>query len=489
MILFPAIDIRNGKCVRLTQGDYNQEKVYSEDPVEIARQWEEQQAEFIHIVDLDGAKTGESSNKAIIKTIAQQTGIPIQVGGGIRSLSIIEEYTVAGVDRVIIGTAAINNKAFLQEALEKYGEKIAVSIDARGGYVATDGWTETSTVKAIDLIKELDDMGVQTIIYTDILKDGMLQGPNLYELQAVNEITSINVIASGGVSSMKDIEALMELNLYGTIIGKALYDGNLSFDEIVKAKPMKRIIPCLDVDKGRVVKGRRFQNIQDVADPVAFAKKYNQAGADELVFYDITASIENRGLFLDLIERVAAEITIPFTVGGGIRTIDDIQRVLKAGADKVSINSAAIENPQFIKEAALKFGSKSIVFAMDVKQTNDNQWQVFKNGGQTNTSIDAIEWAKQGEQLGAGEIVANVIDTDGERTGYDIALTKAIAESVDIPVVASGGAGEPDHFVTVLQEGKADSALAASVFHYDEIKIADLKNHLESKGINVRRNS
>lgn len=489
MILFPAIDIRNGKCVRLIQGDYNQEKIYSEDPVDMALQWEKQQATFIHIVDLDGAKTGESSNKNFIKEIAQQTGIPIQVGGGIRSLQIIEEYTAAGVDRVIIGTAAINDPLFLREAIEKYGEKIAVSIDARGGYVATDGWTETSTVKAIDLIKELEAMGVQTVIYTDILKDGMLQGPNLSELQAINEATSINVIASGGVSSLKDIEALKKLNLYGTIIGKALYDGTLLFDKLMEANTMsmKRIIPCLDVDKGRVVKGKKFQNIQDVADPVAFARKYNLAGADELVFYDITASIENRGLFLDLIEKVAAETTIPFTVGGGIRTLDDIQNVLNAGADKVSINSAAIENPQFIKEAALKFGTKSIVFAMDVKRTRDNQWQVFKNGGQTNTSIDAIEWAKQGEQLGAGEIVANVIDTDGERTGYDVALTKAIAESVNIPVVASGGAGEMKHFSTVLQEGKADSALAASVFHYDEIQIDDLKNYLDSKGINVRR--
>ncbi|PAV30587.1 1-(5-phosphoribosyl)-5-[(5-phosphoribosylamino)methylideneamino]imidazole-4-carboxamide isomerase [Virgibacillus profundi] len=233
MILFPAIDIRNGKCVRLTQGDYNKEKIYSESTSTVAKQWEKKRAEYLHIVDLDGAKTGESSNKPSIKAIAEQTSIPIQVGGGIRSLAIIEEYIAAGVDRVIIGTAAINDKEFLQEAVTRYGVKIAVSIDARDGYVATDGWTETSTVKAVDLVLELESIGVQTIIYTDILKDGMLQGPNFKELQAINEATSMNVIASGGVSSAQDVLRLKSFNLYGAIIGKALYDGTVNFEELL----------------------------------------------------------------------------------------------------------------------------------------------------------------------------------------------------------------------------------------------------------------
>ena len=244
--------------------------------------------------------------------------------------------------------------------------------------------------------------------------------------------------------------------------------------------PTKRIIPCLDVANGRVVKGKKFKDIQDVADPVEFAKKYNQAGADELVFYDITASMENRDLFIDVIKEIADAIDIPFTVGGGIATVDDIERVLQAGADKVSINSAAIANPQFIKEAADKFGSKCIVFAMDVKQTANNQWQVYKHGGQTKTDIDAVEWAIEGEKLGAGEIVANVIDTDGERNGYDLSLTRAIADAVSIPVVASGGAGKHEHFAQALQAGGADAVLAASVFHYDEIQIPTLKAYLEN---------
>ena len=233
MILFPAIDILNGKCVRLIQGDYNKEKIYHEQPVEVAKDWENKRAEFIHIVDLDGAKTGKSINQEVIAEIAQETNIPIQVGGGIRSLEIIEFYLEAGVDRVIIGTAAINDKEFLKEATSRFKEKIAVSIDARNGYVATDGWTKDSTVKAIDLVKQLEVIGVQTIVYTDIFKDGMLQGPNFEELEFIDQATKMDVIASGGVTTEEDIKRLRGLNLYGAIIGKALYDGNLDFTQLM----------------------------------------------------------------------------------------------------------------------------------------------------------------------------------------------------------------------------------------------------------------
>lgn len=233
MILFPAIDIRDGKCVRLTQGDYSKEKIYSDSPAAMAAQWEQQGAEYIHTVDLDGAKSGKSQNLAYIREIAEKTAIPVQVGGGIRSLQIIEQYMQAGVARVIIGTAAINDKAFLKEAVKLFGDGIAVSIDARKGYVATDGWTETSTVKAIDLVRELEEIGVSTIVYTDIMKDGMLQGPNFEELEAINQATSMDVIASGGISSKADIDRLKTLDLYGAIIGKALYDGTIDFREVM----------------------------------------------------------------------------------------------------------------------------------------------------------------------------------------------------------------------------------------------------------------
>lgn len=233
MIIFPAIDVLNGKCVRLIQGDYNREKVYSDSPVDMAKQWEEKGAEYIHIVDLNGAKTGESINKEIISEIASTVSIPVQVGGGIRSLGTIKSYIAAGVSRVIIGTAAINDETFLQAAIEQFGDKVAVSVDARNGYVATDGWTDTSDVAALDLVKKLEDLGVKTIVYTDIAKDGMLQGPNLSEQQTINEATKMNVIASGGVTTKEDVENLQALNVYGTIIGKALYDGKLAFESVV----------------------------------------------------------------------------------------------------------------------------------------------------------------------------------------------------------------------------------------------------------------
>ncbi|NYF25331.1 1-(5-phosphoribosyl)-5-[(5-phosphoribosylamino)methylideneamino]imidazole-4-carboxamide isomerase [Sporosarcina sp. JAI121] len=233
MILFPAIDIRDGKCVRLIQGDYNQEIIYNDSPTAMAKEWEKQGAEYIHVVDLDGAKTGNSLNRDAIQAIAKSVSIPVQVGGGIRTMEIIDAHIEAGVSRVIIGTAAIQDKPFLKEAVEKYGEKIAVSIDARKGFVATDGWTETSDVSAVDLLRELEAVGVKTVIYTDIMKDGMMQGPNFHELEMMDKASSIDIVASGGVSTEEDIVQLKELDLYGAIIGKALYDGKLSLEKIL----------------------------------------------------------------------------------------------------------------------------------------------------------------------------------------------------------------------------------------------------------------
>lgn len=234
MILFPAIDIRNGNCVRLVQGDYNQETVYGNSPSDMALRWQREGAKFLHLIDLDGAKTGNSLNSEAIKDVAQNVTIPVQVGGGVRTLEAIEKHISSGVSRVIIGTAAINDRTFLNEAVATYKDKIAVSIDAREGFVATDGWTETSNVKALYLVKELEQIGVETVVYTDIYTDGMLKGPNFKELQEINEATSIDVIASGGVTTTKDIETLQSMNMYGAIIGKALYDGNLNLEAALK---------------------------------------------------------------------------------------------------------------------------------------------------------------------------------------------------------------------------------------------------------------
>ncbi len=249
----------------------------------------------------------------------------------------------------------------------------------------------------------------------------------------------------------------------------------------------KRIIPCLDVNNGRVVKGVNFVNLQDAGDPVEIAKAYDKGGADEVVFLDITASSDNRGTVVDMVRKVAANVFIPFTVGGGIRTVDDFKMLLREGADKISINSSAINNPQLISDAAYKFGSQCVVVAIDAKRREDGSgWNIYKNGGRIDVGIDAVEWASRVEKLGAGEILLTSMDCDGTKAGYDLELTRAIAETVHIPVIASGGAGTLEHFYDALTEGKADAALAASLFHYKELEIREVKKYLADKRVSVR---
>ena len=249
----------------------------------------------------------------------------------------------------------------------------------------------------------------------------------------------------------------------------------------------KRIIPCLDVNCGRVVKGVNFVNLIDAGDPVEVAKIYNEAGADELVFLDITATHEGRGTVVDMVRRVAETVFIPFTVGGGISTVEDFRELLCEGADKISVNSSAIRNPDLISHAADKFGRQCVVVAIDAKRRSDGSgWNVFVNGGRIDTGIDALEWAEKADKLGAGEILLTSMDCDGTKAGYDIELTKAVSEIVSIPVIASGGAGTMEHFKDALTDGKADAALAASLFHFREIEISDLKNYLNKNNVPVR---
>ena len=249
----------------------------------------------------------------------------------------------------------------------------------------------------------------------------------------------------------------------------------------------KRIIPCLDVNGGRVVKGVNFVNLIDAGDPVAIAEAYDKAGADELVFLDITASSDSRNTVVDMVRKVAERVFIPFTVGGGIRTVDDFKAILREGADKVSVNSAAIMNPTLISEAADKFGSQCVVVAIDAKRNPDGKsWNIYKNGGRIDMGIDAVEWAIKADKLGAGEILLTSMDCDGTKAGYDIELTRMIAENVSIPVIASGGAGNLEHFKDALTTGKADAALAASLFHFKELEIKEAKNYLRQEGISVR---
>jgi len=247
----------------------------------------------------------------------------------------------------------------------------------------------------------------------------------------------------------------------------------------------KRIIPCLDVHNGRVVKGVNFVNLKDAGDPADIAAAYDKAGADEVIFLDITASSDARKTVVDLVRSVAEKVFIPFTVGGGIRTVEDFKLILREGADKISVNSAAINHPGLVREAAEKFGSQCVVVAIDAKRREDG-WDIYKNGGRINTGIDAIEWAIKMDKLGAGEILLTSMDCDGTKAGYDIALTRAVSDAVSIPVIASGGAGTKEHFYEALSEGRADAALAASLFHFKELEINDLKTYLQDRNIPMR---
>lgn len=248
----------------------------------------------------------------------------------------------------------------------------------------------------------------------------------------------------------------------------------------------KRIIPCLDVKDGRVVKGTNFIGLRDAGDPVELASVYDKEVADELVFLDITASCEERNTMVQVVQDTAAQVFIPFTVGGGIRSIDDIRTMLKAGADKVSLNTAAIKNPDLFAEGAKRFGRQCIVLAVDARRVGPEKWEVYINGGRTPTGIDVIEWVRKGTQLGAGEILLTSMDKDGTKDGYDIPLTRAVSEAVDVPVIASGGAGMLEHFYDVLTAGKADAVLAASVFHYGQFTVAQVKEYLKSRNVEVR---
>lgn len=252
----------------------------------------------------------------------------------------------------------------------------------------------------------------------------------------------------------------------------------------------RRIIPCLDVNAGRVVKGVNFVNLIDAGDPVEVAAAYDRAGADEVVFLDITASSDDRETVVDMVRKVAEKVFIPFTVGGGIRSVEDFKKILREGADKVAVNSAAIMNPSLIEEAADKFGSQCVVVAIDAKKRADGSgWNIFKNGGRVDMGIDAVEWAMKADRLGAGEILLTSMDCDGTKAGYDLELTRIISENVSVPVIASGGAGTKEHFYEALTVGKADAALAASLFHFKELEICELKEYLYRMGVSVRRTS
>ncbi len=501
LLVLPAIDIIGGKCVRLLRGDYDKQTTYSDDPVETARSFIGSGAKYLHVVDLDGAKGGKPVNTEVIMRLIKEVSVPVQVGGGIRSAEEARAYLDAGAERVILSTTALTNPETIRALIGEYGPgRIAVSVDSKIGFVATDGWKKISAETEDSFLIKLAGMGITTIIYTDITNDGTLQGPNFENIKKILA-RPFRVMVAGGITTIKDLQKLREMGAYGAIVGKAIYEKTIDIKEaasvipspnIVRAtvKPArsvtKRVIACMDIANGRVVKGINFQNVQDTGDPVELGKLYSDKDIDELVFLDINATVENRPTLYELVSRIAKNINIPFTVGGGVRTIQDIKRLLNAGADKVSIGSAAIMNPNLVNEASKEFGSQCIVVSVDPKKEASGNWEIFIRGGRDATGVDAIKFCKDMEARGAGELLVNSLDRDGTKSGYDLELLQKISESVSVPVIASSGAGTMQHFFEALSAGKADAVLSASLFHSNELEIPDLKKYLSEKDILIR---
>jgi len=501
LLVAPAIDIIGGKCVRLLQGEYDKQTTYGDDPVAMAKSFVNAGAKYLHVVDLDGARKGVPENAGVITRLIKEVAVPVEVGGGIRNIEDAKLYLDSGALRIVVSTSALTNLEIVRELIAEYGPaRVVVSVDARNGLVATEGWKKTTAETTESLLAKLTEAGVTTVIYTSITSDGTLKGP---DYEGIGKILKMpfRVMVAGGITSINDLKKLRDMGAYGAIVGKAIYEKTISIAEAVAAilspyiskvqpKPArtvtKRVIACMDIANGRVVKGTHFKDLKDAGDPVELGRQYSDDGIDELVFLDINATVENRKTLYELAGRIAKNINIPFTVGGGVRSISDIKNLLNAGADKVSIGSAAITNPDLINEASQAFGSQCIVISVDPKKNSVGMWEIFIRGGRDATGVDAIQFCKDMERRGAGELLVNSLDKDGTKSGYDLALLKAISQSVSIPVIASSGAGTREHFAEALLGGESDAVLAASLFHSGAINIAELKKYLSERGILVR---
>ena len=498
MLIVPAIDIIGGKCVRLTQGDYSKKKVYSSDPLEVALGFQKKNAEILNVIDLDGAKNGFPQNFELVRKLVETVEISVQVGGGIRTTEDIRRYIDIGVARVILGTRVVSDSAFLKAVIDEFGaDRVVVSVDVKNRKVGMNGWISFSDIDYLEFAKKLSGCGVKFILCTDISSDGTLKNPDLNIFEELVNF-GFNVFAAGGVSDLSMLKKLKSAGVYGAVVGKAIYEGKLKlkdfadelsdeFDAGVCGESFlaKRIIPCLDVKEGRVVKGVNFENLADAGDPVELAKKYSENGADELVFLDISASKNRRKIMLDMVRRVAENIFIPFTVGGGISCIQDIRDVLSNGADKISINTAAIKNPMLISDAAENFGSQCVVVAIDVKKIR-SKYKVFIKGGSEETDLEAVSWAKTAQNLGAGEILLTSMDRDGTCNGFDNYILRKVSDALNIPVIASGGGGTLSHLKDGIKIGNADAVLAAGIFHYNKYSIDEVKQYLVRNEVQVR---
>ena len=492
--LIPAIDLIDGKCVRLKKGDYAQKTVYNEDPVAQAKEFERLGFRRLHVVDLDGAKSKHVVNDHVLRAITEATNLIVDFGGGIKTEADIEKAFDAGAAMVTVGSIAVTQPELFLSWLKQYGaDRLILGADVRNGKVSINGWKEDSEEDLIPFLKKYIAHGVKNVLCTEISKDGMLSGPaiDLYK-HIMAEYPTLHLIASGGVSSTDDIRQLEREGIPAVVFGKAYYEGRINIDKLKTSRLSdfssslaKRIIPCLDVKDGETVKGTNFVNLRSAGDPVELGKTYSEQGADELCFLDITASFEGRKTFTEMVTKVAETLNIPFTVGGGINELKDVERLLYAGADKVSVNSAAIRRPELIDEITTRFGSQVCVVAIDARLDEDG-WHCYLKGGRERTERGLFEWAREAQERGAGEILFTSMNHDGTKNGYANEALRELADTLSIPIIASGGAGSKEHFRDVFTEGHADAALAASVFHFGEIPVPELKQYLRQEGINVR---
>lgn len=490
MKILPAIDIRGGNCVRLYQGKRERETIFSRDPVEMAKEWERQGALELHVVDLDGAFNGEPGNKDLIVKIRKSISIPIQLGGGIRDYGIAKEYLTKGIDRVILGTMALRDRDGVARLAADFKGRIMVGIDCRRESIAIEGWVKESPISPLALAKEMRELGVEWFIVTDISKDGTLEGPNLELLKKFLAL-DVSLIASGGVSSQEDLLLLRDLNVAGAIIGQALYTGDLTLKMIQEnvdkeKKGAKRIIPCLDFKDGQVVKGVHFKDLRRAGDPLELALEYERQGAHELVFLDISATSQKRPILMDVLQSIAKEISIPLIAGGGINSLEMIEEVFTLGAQKVSINTKGVVEPSFIEEAVKAFGGDRIIVAIDVKKT-PSSWEVMIRGGEVETGIDVLTWAQELREMGVLEVLLTSIHADGKKEGYDNQLNREVKRASSLSVIASGGAGSPEHLYMALTEGQADAVLLASILHFKEHTIPAIWKYLEERGVELKQ--
>ena len=436
MIVIPAIDLQGGRCVRLVEGRADSATVFGDDPVAMARRWAERGARRLHVVDLDGAFDGAPRHAALIRAMVEAVpAVPVEVGGGLRDLATLEAALGTGARWAVLGTAAALEPAVLEAACAS-----VAGPDPRrggrgrrtGGGARVDRRASAHGARAGRAARR--PRARRRAIYTDVRRDGTGRGPNLEATAALAASAAVPVIASGGIARVDDLVRLAAIpNVAGAIVGRALYTGAVDLGRGdrrgggLTAMLARRVIPCLDVKDGRVVKGVRFLDLADAGDPVEAAIAYDRQGADELVFLDITASHEGRATMLDVVRRTAEAVYLPLTVGGGLGSLEDVRTLLRAGADKVSLNTAAVARPELIRDAAVRFGSQCIVVAIDAKRraaAPDPTFEVYTHGGRRPTGRDAVAWAREAVDLGAGEILLTSMDRDGTRDGYDLELTR-----------------------------------------------------------------